>query len=97
MNMDTITNGSLLINGFTEINNSLSDGIQVRFNQVTNGRSSRSMVRHLIGTSGGDGIDVLLTNSNLVNGLSFGLTDIRQLTLTDNLPSPFKLHSTGSR
>ena len=92
--MTNITNGSILISGLTSINTSAADGIHLEMNTVMNGAiridGTTTGNNMTVGGSGGDGIDISLVNTNLVNNLNttLGAVPIDVLTLASNRAVP---------
>ncbi|MFO1041985.1 MAG: right-handed parallel beta-helix repeat-containing protein [Planctomycetaceae bacterium] len=87
INLTNVTNGSILIKGFSDISGNTGDGIHVSMTDVTNGALELQGVTG--GTTmtgnGGNGVKVELTNTNLVNNFNSILNQtIIGLTVTDN-------------
>ena len=92
--MTNITNGSILIDGLTSINTSAADGIHLELTNVTNGAiridGTTAGANTTIGGSGGDGINISLVNTNLVDNLNttLGAQSVKVLTLASNVATP---------
>ena len=93
--LTNITNGSILISGLTSINTSAADGIHLQLDTVTNGAiridgTTAAGANTTINGSGGDGIDISLVNTNLVDNLNttLGALSVNRLTLASNLATP---------
>ena len=84
--MTNVTNGSVMFNGVTSIDDSGLDGVLVTMDNVANG-SIDFFGPTEITKSGSRGIDInVLDGTNLVNNNPLGLMPIEVLTLTNNQP-----------
>ena len=82
--MTNVINGSILISGFTSINDSAADGIHIEMDNVTSGALEINGTTS-INNSGDDAIDISLLNTTLDGAPVLVATLIDHLTLVDSL------------